>query len=153
MSEQTSVLDKVAPLTQSAIHLLNHGQSVLALLFRFYLANVFFSSGLTKIQSWNSTLELFAYEYAVPLIPSELAAYMATGAELLLPVLLVFGLGARFSAAGLFVLNFVAAISYPDISPAGMKDHYLWGVMCLSLFFYGPGKAAVDHFVAKRYSA
>ena len=42
---------------------------------RFWLARVFFLSGLTKIQSWDSTLSLFESEYAVPLLPPELAAY------------------------------------------------------------------------------
>lgn len=153
MSDNTAPFEKLVALVKAAIALLTHAQSVLALVFRLYLANVFFSAGLTKIKSWNTTLELFAYEYTVPLIPSDLAAYMSTAAELVLPVLLVLGLGSRFSALGLFILNYVAAISYPDISPAGINDHYFWGVMCLSLFIYGPGKASLDQFIAKRYCA
>ncbi len=41
---------------------------------RLYLFNVFFSSGLTKIQSWETTKMLFTYEYNVPLLNPELAA-------------------------------------------------------------------------------
>ncbi|KZZ76339.1 hypothetical protein A3765_10020 [Oleiphilus sp. HI0130] len=82
-----------------------------------------------------------------------MAAYMATGAELLFPVLLVLGLGTRVAAGGLFILNAVAAISYPDISPAGMNDHYFWGAVLLSVFFYGPGRLSIDHFIARKWKA
>jgi len=126
-------------------------QPVLNLAFRLYLAKVFFMAGLTKVKSWDTTLMLFEYEYAVPLIPFDLAAWMATAAELVLPVLLVLGLATRFSALGLFILNAVALISYPDISPGGINDHYFWGAMLLTLVVYGAGKISADHFLAQRY--
>ena len=47
--------------------------SILAL--RLWVAWVFFKSGMLKFNSWDSTLYLFEYEYAVPLIPFELAAF------------------------------------------------------------------------------
>jgi putative oxidoreductase len=69
------------------LHLLDNP----ALLFaRLYVAEVFFRSGLTKIKDWDSTLYLFSEEYHVPILPPEVAAYMGTGGELILPVLLVF---------------------------------------------------------------
>lgn len=129
----------------------DHTQSLLNLAFRLYLANVFFKAGLTKIKTWDSTLMLFEYEYAVPVLRFDVAAYLATGAELLLPVLLVLGLAGRVSAVGLFVLNVVAAISYPDISPAGINDHYFWGAMLLILTVYGPGKISVDAWLQQRF--
>lgn len=127
-------------------------QPVLNLLFRFWLAKVFFMSGLTKIKSWDTTLMLFEYEYAVPLIDFKLAAFLATGAELLFPVLLIVGLGGRFSAVALFVLNIVAAISYPDISPGGINEHYFWGAMLLVLITYGPGKISIDQLIKSTLS-
>ena len=69
---------------------------------RFYVAWAFFASGLTKLRDWESTLMLFEYEYQVPLLPFELAAYLGTAAEIVLPILLVAGLMSRFSALGLF---------------------------------------------------
>lgn len=126
-------------------------QPLLNLVFRLYVAKVFFTSGLTKIKSWDTTLMLFEYEYAVPLIPFDVAAVMATFAELVFPVLLVFGLASRFSAAGLFILNIVAAIAYPDISPAGINDHYFWGAMLLVLCVYGPGKLSIDAWLQRRF--
>jgi putative oxidoreductase len=124
-------------------------QTVFLLLLRLWLAKVFFMSGLTKIQSWDTTLMLFEYEYSVPLISPVLAAWMSTAAELAIPVLLVFGLLTRLNVVALFILNIVAAISYADISFAGEKDHMIWGLMMMTLFFYGPGKLALDRLLVK----
>ncbi len=116
---------------------------------RLFVAMAFFKSGLVKIQSWDATLYLFENEYAVPYLPPEIAAYLGTAAELSLPVLLAFGLGSRLVAFALFVFNIVAATSYPDISPAGLKDHYLWGALMLVTFFHGPGALSLDHWIGK----
>ena len=148
-----STTEAMASIVSGGIRIVNQAQDGLAVVFRLAMAQVFWAAGMSKIASWSSTLDLFAYEYAVPLIPSTLAAYMATGAELLFPVLLVIGLGTRVAAGGLFILNAVAAISYPDISPAGINDHYFWGAVLLSLFFYGPGRLSLDHFIARKWKA
>lgn len=119
---------------------------------RVYVANVFWKSGMTKIQSWESTLMLFEYEYAVPVLPFDVAAYLATGVELVAPVMLVLGFGTRVGAISLFVLNYVASISYPDLNIAGIKDHWLWGMMLAVSFFHGPGKLSVDHLIRRKFS-
>jgi putative oxidoreductase len=124
---------------------------VFDLAIRLYVAKVFFVSGLTKIQSWDSTLSLFENEYAVPLLPPELAAYLGTAAELCLPPLLALGIGTRGVALAAFVFNLVAATSYPDISPAGIKDHILWGALLAVTFFHGPGKLSLDYMFVRRF--
>jgi putative oxidoreductase len=135
----------------NALRAINPLQDVFLLGIRLWLANVFFLSGLTKIKSWDTTLMLFEYEYSVPIIPFELAAYMSTAAELAIPVFLVFGLLTRLNAIALFVLNIVAAISYADISPAGEKDHIIWGLMTGMLFLYGPGRVAADWLIERKW--
>ncbi|MBL8473351.1 MAG: DoxX family protein [Rhodocyclaceae bacterium] len=134
----SGLLDLVAPLFD--------------LCLRAYVCYVFFASGLTKIQSWDSTIALFENEYAVPVLPPELAAYMGTAAELTLPVFLLLGLGARAFGIALFVFNVVAVLSYPDLSPAGVKDHILWGTIIAMIIFHGPGKLSIDHFLARHYA-
>ena len=57
------------------------------LVIRLYIAEIFFTAGLTKIQSWQTTLMLFNNVYNVPLLPPNIAAVMGTGAELILPIL------------------------------------------------------------------
>jgi putative oxidoreductase len=123
------------------LHLLDNP----ALLFaRLYVAEVFFRSGLTKIKDWDSTLYLFSEEYHVPILPPEVAAYMGTGGELILPVLLVFGILGRFSALGLLILNIVAVMSLSDMSPAALGQHVLWGALLIALAIWGVGKLSVD---------
>jgi putative oxidoreductase len=122
----------------------------LDLALRLFLANVFFKSGLTKIQSWDSTLYLFSDVYQVPLLPSDVAAYMATGAELGLPVLLVLGLFGRFAASGLFILNAVAAYSYySELSEAGLNQHLYWGIMLAVLLVISRGTWSADALLEK----
>lgn len=118
---------------------------------RLFIASVFFKAGLTKIASWSTTLQLFEYEYAVPLLPPELAAYFGTAAELVLPVLLVLGLGTRFAAFALFVFNIVAVISYPGLGEIGFRDHQYWGMLLLVTLFHGPGKLSLDHLIRRRF--
>lgn len=132
------------------LKLLDYATPLLDLVLRLWVANVFFRSGRSKIASWDSTLELFRYEYQVPLFSPEFAAYSATFFELTMPVLLALGLAGRKSAFVLFVLNYVAMISYPDISPAGIQQHILWGAMLAVTFFHGPGKLSLDHLIRKR---
>jgi putative oxidoreductase len=102
------------------------------LIVRLYLARVFVLSGLTKIADWGTTVALFTDEYQVPLLPPEWAALAAAGGELALPLLLVLGLGTRFAACGLFVLNGVAVLSYWHVlkdSPAAWQAHLNWGLL------------------------
>jgi putative oxidoreductase len=128
-----------------------HAAPALDMGLRLFLANVFFKSGLTKIQTWDSTLYLFREEYHVPLLPPDFAAYLATGAELALPVLLVFGLFGRFAALGLFILNAVAAYSYFDnLSEAGLNQHLYWGMLLAVLLLHGGGNWSVDEWLEKR---
>jgi putative oxidoreductase len=129
-------------------NLLAYAAPALDIALRLFLANVFFKSGLTKIQTWDSTLYLFREEYQVPLLPPEFAAYLATSAELALPVLLALGLFGRFAALGLFILNAVAAYSYYDqLSPAGLLQHLYWGMLLAILLVHGLGKWSMDRWM------
>uniref|UniRef100_UPI0038F77CBC DoxX family protein n=1 Tax=Streptomyces scabiei TaxID=1930 RepID=UPI0038F77CBC len=78
---------------------------------------------MSKIANWDSTLYLFELEYHVPLLPWQLAAYLATGAELALPLLLIPGLFGRLSALALFAVNAMAVVSYPLLWQQGFTDH------------------------------
>ncbi len=125
-------------------------QPLVALAVRLYLFRVFFLSGLTKLRSWDSTLYLFSNEYHVPVLPPAVAAVMGAGGELLFPVLLLAGWQGRFAAAGLFVVNLVAVLSYPDLEPIMVKDHVLWAVLIAYLFAHGVGRWSVDGFFRSR---
>ena len=133
-----SKLDYLAPLSNLAI--------------RLWVANVFFKSGLTKIGTWDSTLYLFENEYSVPFLSPEFAATLAAGIELGFPVLLALGLMGRFSAIVLFGFNIIAVVSYPDLNPAGVVQHQMWGIMLLVPLLQGPGKVSVDYLLQRKFN-
>ena len=145
-----SVPQRAAHVYLNLTALVDRMQPFFAVALRIYVARVFFLSGLTKLHDWNITLALFRNEYHVPVLPPALAAVLGTGAEICLPVLLALGCGTRVAAAALFAFNIVAVISYAGLSPAGLKDHVLWGMLLLVLFFYGPGKFSVDDWLGRK---
>lgn len=153
-----SIVQKSARFIDPLIHGLETLSPISDLLLRLWVANVFWKSGLTKIQGWSwdsglpqSTLFLFQYEYEVPLLSPLLAAYLAAGIELLFPVLLALGLAGRFAAAVLFVFNVMAVVSYPGLQAAGKLDHLMWGIVLLVPLLRGPGKISIDYFFRKRF--
>ena len=143
-------LSRMARSYYKASHLPEYLASLFDLGLRLYLANIFFKSGLTKVLSWDSTLYLFSDVYNVPLLPPEVAASMAASAELGLSMLLVLGLFGRFAAAGLFILNAVAVISYADLSDAGINQHLSWGILFGVLLVLSRGNWSVDAWLEKR---
>ena len=122
--------------------------SLILLIARAYLFYVFFRSGLTKLHDWDTTLALFMDEYHVPLLNPTLAAYMGTGGELGLSVLLALGLFGRFAAAGLSVLNGVAVLSLMSVPDAALMGHVFWGSLLFALLLWGPGALSLDKRVA-----
>ena len=132
--------------------LVSHLQSIALLAARLYVAKIFFMSGLVKLRDWSATLALFNDYYQVPVLPPALAAYMGTAGELAIPVLLVLGLAGRFAGAGLFIVNLMAALSLPpdDLSPAGLAQHTLWGVLAVGIALWGSGRWSVDRLLLKR---
>ncbi|HCO61569.1 MAG TPA: hypothetical protein DIT58_15430, partial [Porticoccaceae bacterium] len=68
---------------------------------------------------------------------------------ILLPVLLVLGLGSRFAAAGLFIINIVAVISLEEIAPAALYLHYIWGILLLQVFIWGGGLLSMDRWTLR----
>ncbi|WP_427551531.1 DoxX family protein [Methylomonas sp. MS20] len=111
---------------------------------RLWLAHAFWVSGQQKLASWAGTLYLFEYEYRVPLLAPDWAAYLATAVELVLPVCLVLGCYGRVTATLLALFNAAAVLSYPDLGPAGLEQHLAWGLVLLSLAARGPGAWSVD---------
>nr|WP_086939249.1 DoxX family protein [Thaumasiovibrio occultus] len=122
---------------------------LLLLFTRIWVAVVFFKSGMIKYNSWDSTLYLFEYEYQVPLLPWQLAAYLGTAAELILPIFVAIGLFTRPMVLALFAFNVIAVVSYPLLWERGFYDHQLWGMMMLVNIFWGAGAISADHLLGK----
>ena len=138
---------------QSVQALLQYIQPLVLLAARLWVASVFFKSGYLKFTTWDSTLYLFEEEYQVPIIPWELAAYLGTAAELILPIFLVLGLLTRPMAAILFVFNIVTVISYPVIWEGGFFDHQFWGALILMNVIWGAGNISLDYLLKKKVAS
>lgn len=114
---------------------------------RLYLAYVFFSSGLLRLQdylngNWSNQIFLFMSEHPVPGIPAEISSVMATGGELVLPVLVALGLFTRLGAAGMLVMTAVIEFTYGHF-----PEHILWAFLAFGLFIRGGGAISLDRFI------
>jgi len=123
--------------------------AVLAIPLRLAVATVFWNSGTTKLANWDAALALFTDEYKVPVLPPELAAYMAATIELTTPVLLVLGLFTRPVALVLLGMTTVIEVFvYPEAWPT----HIQWAAMLLVLLCRGAGAFSVDHYLWRRFA-
>jgi putative oxidoreductase len=125
--------------------------SLVALVARFAVAAVFWRSAMTKVdesfQVKSTTFFLFKEEYKVPIIPPDIAAYLASYQELIGAVLLVIGLATRLTA--LAFIGMVAVIQI-FVYPSGWPDHLLWFALLFLLVARGPGAISVDHLIWRK---
>ena len=117
---------------------------LLQLLFRLAVASVFIKAGLNKIASWDLTVQLFADEYKVPVLPPESAATMAATFELGCSMLLVLGLATR--VATLPLLGMIAVIQ-TFVYPNAYSEHLTWASILLFLLTRGAGRWSLDQLL------
>jgi len=138
--------------------------ALIAMVARVGIGATFWLSGQTKIEGlvldpvglhaqWGwpriseGALELFRSEYALPLVPPELAAPLAAFSEHLFPLMLLFGLGTRYAALALLGMTAVIEIFvYPDAWPT----HAVWAACLLYLVARGGGRLSLDYLLARR---
>lgn len=120
---------------------------LIAIIARIGIATTFLRSGLLKLDGWSNgnTLALFTYEYKLPVIPPEIAAYMATAMELSMPVLILAGLLTRFAALALLGMTLVIEIF---VYPNAFDTHGVWAASLLYLMKYGAGALSLDNFIS-----
>ena len=127
-----------------------YGGPVTDLLIRVAIFRVFFWSGLVKIHDWTGTVQLFQYEYMVPLLPPSGAAVLATGIELGASSLILVGFLTRLAALPLLgmslVIQFVLGAANPDYN---QLEHYYWMVLLVDLIVRGPGFLSIDHWLRR----
>jgi putative oxidoreductase len=116
--------------------------SVIQLAARVAVANVFWNSAQSKLLSWPTTLQLFAFEYRVPLLPPDIAAPLATATELTGSVLILLGLFTRLGALAL--LGMVAVIQI-FVYPGHWGEHLMWASLLGLLLVRGAGVMSLDH--------
>lgn len=121
---------------------------VIVLFMRLWMGQIFWFSGMTKLNDFDNAKYLFENLYNVPLIPPILGAYMATAFELMCPVFLVLGLATRLSV--LPMLGMTAVIQF-FVFPDLYKIHVFWALTLGLILCYGPGVFSIDHFLKRFY--
>jgi putative oxidoreductase len=139
--------------------------ALVALALRLAIARVFFLDGQTRVDGPLVPVNLhgFDFSFVVPLqvkaetfttfltryaplpVPPVLAAYVVSGAEFVLPIMLVVGFGTRMAALGLLIIT--ALIQIYVMPEALWSQHVYWASILLVLLSCGPGQLSVDHFV------
>lgn len=131
--------------------------SMTQLLLRIAVALPFWRSGQTKWTGWfelsdsavylfeeEFRIHLFGYEFAYP--APQVVAFASGIAEIVLPVMLVLGLGTRFAALAILVMTMIIQLTVPE----GWETYHLpWAAMALAVMTYGPGKLAVDQLLMR----
>ena len=103
---------------------------------RLAIGHVFWTSAQSKLASWPATLQLFAMEYRVPVLPPDVAASLATAAELSGSVLIVAGLFTRLAALQLLGVVMVIQLF---VFPGNWAEHLLWASALMLLLARGAG--------------
>lgn len=123
---------------------------------RVALAVPFWKSGALK---WNGFLSLndtavslFSDEFKLHLpggpypFPAPMAtAFLAGSFEIILPTMVVLGLGTRFAAVGLLLMTLVVELTVLD----GWPIHLTWAGMALAIMAGGPGPLSFDHVLTR----
>jgi putative oxidoreductase len=117
---------------------------LIQLLFRLALAAVFLKGGLAKTANWMLTVQLFADEYQVPVLPPEIAAMLSVTFEFGCSILLALGLATRL--ATLPLLGMLAVIQ-TFVYPNAWSDHLTWGSILLFLLTRGGGALSLDRLL------
>ena len=121
------------------------------LVLRIALAVPFWRSGVNKWDGFaqlnDVAVLLFTSEFKLHLpggpydFPAPAATAFAAGtAEIVLPILLVLGLGTRFAALALLAMTLVVQLTVPD----GWPIHLTWAAMALALVAGGAGRVSLD---------
>jgi putative oxidoreductase len=134
--------------TTHILPVLNWASFLPVLGLRLWIADIFFTSGQTKLLDWQGTIALFADEYKVPVLPPEIAATLGTGTELIAPILLVLGLGGRFAAGAMLGMTAIIEFTYMHFDV-----HVIWALVLALIIFQGSGKASLDYLISKKYTA
>src|SRR5262245_24695543 len=118
---------------------------LIQLLFRLAIAAVFLKGGLTKTANWMLTVQLFAEEYQVPVLPPEIAAMLAVTFEFGCSFLLALGLATRLATLPLLgMLAVIQTLVYPN----AWSDHLTWGSILLFLLTRGGGALSLDRLLS-----
>ena len=127
---------------------------VVFLAIRLWMADIFFKSGLLKIQNLSSAVFLFSDVHPVPFLAPWLAAYLVTTIELVCPTLLALGFAARLAALPMLAMALVIQFVVGSADPAFyLAEHYYWMFLLAVIITKGPGRLSLDCLLARRLAS
>ncbi len=142
-------VDQVKPV----LTMLTRSQWIPQLLVRLFIGYFFFETGWAKIGNLDAMAERFTgWGIPWPAFNAALSAYT----ELMGGALIVLGLATRLAAIPL-CFNMIVAILVVNLRKVTEFDEFfelsepLYALVFLWLLFSGPGRASLDHFLAKRF--
>lgn len=151
-------MDKLIDIIEGLFDRLNVvGEFLPQLAIRALIAYEFFFAGLEKLkgQNWFEQIQS-QFPFPFNLVPTDISWFLATWSELIGSIAILVGFATRFSALSLIILDLVAwysvhAESGYNVCSNGFKLPLMYLVLLLPLFFMGPGKASIDHLLARKY--
>ena len=141
------------------LHCLDQAGAWVGLLgIRLLLAWEFGVAGLEKLRGENWFADIqgdFPFPFSV--VPVDISWFLATWTELIGAAALAIGLGTRFWAVGLLILDVVAWASVHggngyNVCDNGYKLPLMYALMLLPLVLSGPGKASIDAWIRARFA-
>lgn len=114
------------------------------ILGRIALAKLFWDAGQSKLASWPVTVQLFAQEYRVPLLPPDIAAVLGTSVEVGGAVAILLGLFSRLAALALLGLVIVIQLF---VYPQSWGQHVFWAALLVLILLRGAGRLSLDHLL------
>jgi putative oxidoreductase len=122
------------------------------LIARVWVAQIFLQDGWFKLQSWSNTVTLFKDHY---LISAAFTAVLVIAAEIILPILLILGLGGRviiflffiFSIATMYFYNFI----WTPEGATNLNQQMAWTMLLMLLMLHGSGRWSLDHWLHRRH--
>jgi len=124
---------------------------------RLLLAWEFGESGMEKLRGENWFADIQdSFPFPFNLLPAGISWQLSLWAELLGTGGLVVGLGTRFWAVSLLILDLVAWASVHsgngyNVCDNGYKLPLIYLILLLPLVFSGPGKLSLDHAIKMRF--
>ena len=125
---------------------MDSGRSIILLIIRLWVANIFWKSGYLKLTNFDNTIELFTSEHPVPFMTPLVAAISGTFFEVTCSVLLAFGLLARFASLPLIFMTGVIYFTY-----AALDENIYWALLLATIATCGAGTFSLDYLIKKKF--
>lgn len=114
------------------------------LAIRLWLAQIFFVSGVLKLTSWQTALDLARNEYPVSWMSPVVAAYTGVSIEVVGGVLLAAGFMTRYAAVPMLILSLVIQFSYLPFD-----SQLFWALMFAWYGIFGAGPISIDRLLRR----